>query len=53
MFRPYWAACYAIEKPYYIDYQGTDLDDRATPTATACATVRTTRTTTTSRTSWS
>jgi hypothetical protein len=27
MFRPYWDSCYAIEKPYYIDYQGTDLAD--------------------------
>ena len=25
MFRAYWKACYAMEKPYYIDYQGTDL----------------------------
>ena len=27
MFRPYWDSCYANEKPYYIDYQGTDLAD--------------------------
>ena len=26
----YWTACYASEKPYYIDYAGTDLDDADT-----------------------
>jgi hypothetical protein len=27
MFEQYWKSCYTIEKPYYIDYKGTDLTD--------------------------
>ena len=27
MFEDYWKSCYAIEKPYYVPYEGTDVDD--------------------------
>ena len=27
MYDAYWNGCYAIEKPYYIGYEGTDLAD--------------------------
>ena len=27
MYDAYWKACYTMEKPYYIGYPGTDLDD--------------------------
>ena len=49
----YWAACYPMEKAWAPGYTRAPGSTTRTPTATACATARTTRITTTCPTSWS